>query len=60
MGYHYYKFLILLQRIGYGAFESCYGNTSITIHNSVTSIGDSVFQNCSTLTSITFATNNSN
>ena len=42
------------------AFENCSYLTSITIQNSMTSVGDTVFQNCSALTSITFQTNNSN
>ena len=39
--------------IGYGAFESCSGLTSIEIPNSVTSIGSSAFSDCTGLTSIT-------
>ena len=35
------------------AFYDCYGLTSITIPNSVTSIGEYVFQNCKNLTSAT-------
>ena len=37
----------------YGAFRGCSGLTSITIPNSVTSIGGSAFYDCSGLTSIT-------
>ena len=37
----------------YGAFWNCTSLTSITIPNSVTSIGDSAFRNCSGLTSVT-------
>ncbi|MBE6302718.1 MAG: leucine-rich repeat domain-containing protein [Bacteroidales bacterium] len=32
--------------IGEGAFMGCYDLTSVTIPNSVTSIGDNVFYNC--------------
>ena len=39
--------------IVYGAFYNCSGLTSITIGNSVTSIGNSAFSDCSGLTSIT-------
>ena len=38
----------------YGAFYNCSGLTSVTIGNSVTSIGDYAFYNCTGLTSITF------
>ena len=34
-------------------YESCFGLTSVTIPNSVTSIGSSAFGNCSGLTSVT-------
>ena len=37
----------------YGAFYNCSGLTSVTIGNSVTSIGNYAFYNCSGLTSIT-------
>ena len=37
----------------YGAFSKCTGLTTVTIGNSVTSIGDWAFSNCSGLTSIT-------
>ena len=37
----------------YGSFESCSGLTSVTIPNSVTSIGEYAFYNCSGLTSVT-------
>ncbi|MBR7167829.1 MAG: leucine-rich repeat domain-containing protein, partial [Bacteroidales bacterium] len=37
----------------YGSFESCSGLTSVTIPNSVTSIGEETFYNCSGLTSVT-------
>ena len=39
--------------IGYSAFSSCYGLTSITIPHSVTTIGDYAFFRCSGFTSIT-------
>ena len=35
-----------------GAFKNCHGLTSVTIPNSVTSIGDWFFMNCSRLTSV--------
>ena len=38
--------------IGYGAFDSCTGLTSINLGNSVTSIGDWAFDKCERLTSI--------
>ena len=41
-------------RAGYGgAFENCSGLTSVTIPNSVKSIGTGVFEGCSGLTSVT-------
>ncbi|MBO5540355.1 MAG: leucine-rich repeat protein [Muribaculaceae bacterium] len=39
--------------IGYRAFESCSGLTSVTIGNSVTYISDNAFRYCSGLTSVT-------
>ena len=41
--------------LGNGAFNDCYGLTSIEIPNSVTSIGDMVFSYCMDLTSIVFS-----
>ena len=38
--------------IGYEAFRSCYGLTSIDIPNSVTTIGDYAFNYCNNLTSV--------
>ncbi len=42
-----------VKSIKYDAFRGCSNLTSITIPNSVTSIGDSAFRSCSSLTSIT-------
>ena len=39
--------------IGLGAFDGCYGLTSINIPNSVTSIGNGTFNGCTGLTSVT-------
>lgn len=39
--------------IGWSAFRSCTGLTSVTIPNSVTSIDDSAFSGCIGLTSVT-------
>lgn len=39
--------------ISYGAFCDCISLVSVTIPNSVTSIGESAFENCTGLTSIT-------
>ena len=39
--------------IRYGAFQHCYGLTSITIPNSVTSIEEDAFSGCTGLTSVT-------
>ena len=40
--------------VGYGAFFSCAGLTSISIPGSITSIEQSAFAECTGLTSITF------
>ena len=42
-----------IKQIAGGAFWGCESLTSVTIGNSVTSIGDYAFKNCSSLTSIT-------
>ena len=41
------------------AFENCYSLTSITIPNSITSIGESAFYGCSSLATVTFEANSS-
>ncbi len=46
--------------IGYVAFATCSGLTSITIPSSVTTIGDYAFEACSGLTSINVETTNQN
>ena len=43
--------------ISYGVFENCSRLGSITIPNSVTSIGSDAFRYCSSLTSVTFGEN---
>ena len=44
----------VLTRLSKGAFSGCSGLTSVTIGNSVTSIGDYAFSRCSGLTAINF------
>ena len=44
---------IHLKTINGGVFENCTALTSVTIPNSVTSIGESAFEDCSSLESIT-------
>ena len=46
-----------LTSIGYEAFNNCKNLTSITIPNSVTSIGESTFYNCTSLESVIFGKN---
>ena len=42
----YYGTAYSVESIGYRAFYNCSGLTSVTIPNSVTSIGDDAFWNC--------------
>lgn len=51
--YFWHWRICVLMRLNKGAFSDCSGFASITIPDSVTSIGDSAFRNCSGLTSIT-------
>ena len=48
-----YKINEATEHIAYGAFRYCKRLTSVTIPNSVTSIGDYAFEDCSSLTSVT-------
>ncbi len=50
---NYYTVTALRTVSYYGTFQNCSGLTSVTIPNSVTSIGNSVFYGCSNLTSVT-------
>lgn len=43
----------VLTRLSKGAFSGCNGLTSVTIPDSVTSIGDDAFYGCTGLTSVT-------
>ena len=51
--YFWHWRICVLMRLNKGAFSGCSSLTSVTIPDSVTSIGDSAFYGCSSLTSVT-------
>lgn len=50
--YFWHWRICVLMRLNKGAFSGCSSLTSVTIGNSVTSIGSSAFEGCSSLTSV--------
>ena len=50
----YEDFTFTVTEVAEGAFDGCYGLTSVVIPNTVTTIGEQAFLGCTELTSVTF------